>query len=223
MTTATDTHISSETNTKQRSTGVRAIAHIVSYIFHPLFIPVYITSLMLFVHPLVFAGYDTTQKLRLLSTVLVNLTFLPAVTVFLCWRLRFISNMYLETQKDRIIPLAAAMIFYFWCWFVLKNFTEIPLIFREFLLGSFITIIVAWLANISFKISLHALAMGGMVFYIFLLVYTVDGGSAWYLAAAVLITGAVCTARLVLSTHRPFEIYSGLIFGILCQVMAAVV
>jgi len=201
---------------------IRGLAQAVSVIFHPLFIPLYVTCFLLFVHPLLFASYDEGRKLKLLATILVNLSFLPAVTVFLCWRLGFVSGMFLKTQRERIIPLAAAMIFYFWCWFVLKNFTEIPEIFRQFLLGSFITIIGAWLANIAFKVSLHALAMGGLLLFVVILLYTVEGGSAWYLGGALLIAGLVSSSRLLLGTHHPFEIYMGFFIGGLSQLLALV-
>jgi hypothetical protein len=207
----------------QQHAAEKIFARIISYVFHPLFVPLYVTCFALYVHPLLFAGYDDGRKIRMLATVIVNLGFFPALTVFLCWRLGFIRNMYLNTMKERIIPLAAAMIFYFWCWFVLRNFVEIPMVYRQFLLGSFITIIAAWLANISFKVSLHALAMGGMLFFIGLLSYGVEAGSAWYLAVALLIAGVVCSSRLVLRTHTPFEVYAGLVLGVLSQVVAVVV
>lgn len=204
----------------RRPLFVRVASEIVSIVFHPLFIPVYLTALVLFDHPLLFAGYDDGRKLRLLATIVVNLTFLPAVTVFLSWRLGFVSGMDLKTQKDRIIPLAAAMIFYFWCWFVLRNFLEIPEVFRNFLLGSFLTIIAGWLANISYKVSLHALGAGGMIAFLFILLFSAEGGSAWYVAAGLLVGGLVSTARLLSGTHNPFEIYTGIFIGCLCQVVA---
>jgi hypothetical protein len=202
------------------SMPVRWFAHVVSYIFHPLFIPVYITLFLLYVHPLLFAGYTDLMKVRLAATIFVNLTLLPAVTVFLCWRLKFITNVYMNTQKERIIPLAAAMIFYFWCWFVLKSNGGIPDIFRQFLLGSFITIIGAWLANIAFKVSLHALAMGGLFCFMLLLTFNVDGSSAQYFAIGVVVAGLVCSARLIVSTHRPFDVYAGFFIGIVSQLLA---
>ncbi|MEO8582743.1 MAG: hypothetical protein ABI415_03040, partial [Flavitalea sp.] len=186
------------------SSLTRIVAQVISFVFHPLLIPVYITCFLLFVHPLMFAGYESSGKLKLLGTVVVNLTMLPAITVFLCWRLKFVETVFLHTQRDRIIPLAAAMIFYFWCWFVLKGFTEIPEYFRQFLLGCFITIIVAWMSNIYFKISLHGLAMGGMFCFTFMVMYSTEGASAQYLAMAALISGLVCTSRMLLNAHPPF-------------------
>ncbi len=223
MITPTAPQIYEENIDVKRSPAIRLLAQVISYLFHPLFISVYVACFVLFVHPLLFAGYDGQRKIRLAATIFVNLTLLPGITVFLCWRLKFIKNMYLDSQRDRIIPLAAAMIFYFWCWYVLKNFNEIPELFRQFLLGSFITIIVAWLANISFKISLHALAMGGMLGFIFILVYNAEGSSAWYLAVALVLAGVVSSARLIAGTHRPFDIYAGLVLGVLSQLAALVV
>src|SRR5690606_23296470 len=89
----------------QRPLIVRIFAHFISYVFHPLFIPVYMAGYLLFVHPLLFAGFSDSAKFRLLATIVVNLTLLPAVTVFLCRRLGFISSVQMDTQKERIIPL----------------------------------------------------------------------------------------------------------------------
>src|SRR5690606_35495520 len=108
--------------------------------------------------------------------------------------LGFVASVQMDTQRERIMPLAAAMIFYFWCWFVLRNFSEVPLLFRQFLLGCFITIIAGWMANIYFKVSLHALAMGGMASFLFMLVFLAPGGSAVYAAAGLLLAGLICTA-----------------------------
>lgn len=199
---------------------VRWFAQVVSFIFHPLFIPVYITLFVLYLHPLLFAGYSDQMKVRLTATIFVNLTLLPAVTVLLCWRLKFINNVYMDTQKERIIPLAAAMIFYFWCWFVLKANGGIPEIFRQFLLGCFITIIGAWLANIAYKVSLHALAAGGMFCFLLLLTFNVEGSSAEYLAIGVAVAALICSSRLIVSSHRPFDVYSGFVIGAVSQLLA---
>lgn len=201
----------------------RVAGHVVSYVFHPLFIPVYMAAFLLFVHPLLFAGLEHGARLRLLATVFVNLTLLPAITAFLCWRLGFVDSLQMKTVKERIIPLAAAMIFYFWCWFVLRNFVTIPVLFRQFLFGSFLTVIAAWLCNIYFKVSLHGLGVGGAVGFMCLLVFGYDGGSGLYLGAALLAAGLVCSARMVVGTHRPGDIYAGFFVGILCQLIAPLV
>lgn len=215
--------MSNELNTSPSPLVSRWFANFISFIFHPLFIPVYVTAFLLFVHPLLFAGYSELAKVKLLMTVILNLAFFPAVTVFLCWRLKFIESIKMHTQKERLIPLAATMIFYFWGWYVLKNFKEVPEFFKDFMFGSFLTVIAGWLANIYFKVSLHGLAMGGLVTFIALLVFGFEGGSAWYLAITLLIAGAVCSSRLILASHKPFEVYAGFIIGVLAQTLAFII
>jgi hypothetical protein len=199
---------------------VRLIAQFFSFIFHPLFIPVYIAWFMLFIHPLLFAGFSDPGKMKFLGIIIVNLTFFPAITVFLLWRLKLISTIYLTTQKERIIPYAAAMIFYFWCWYVVWNFNEVPVAMKQFLLGSFITIIAAWIINIYSKISMHGLAVGAMATLIINISLEYEGASGLYALAALLVSGVVCTSRLIVSDHQPREIYAGFVTGAFCQALA---
>src|ERR1700709_2786476 len=84
--------------------ALRAVAKIISYVFHPLFIPAYISAYLIYVHPYLFAGYDSNQKFIRLVSVFVITAFFPALTVFLLWRLQFAESIYLRTQKERIIP-----------------------------------------------------------------------------------------------------------------------
>lgn len=198
----------------------RALCNLISVVFHPLFIPAYVTAFLLFMHPVVFAGYTELARWKLFATICLNLTFFPAVTVLLCRALKFVSSLKMESQKDRIIPLAAAMIFYFWGWFVLRNMNVVPPVLKQFLLGSFLTIIAGWLANIYMKVSLHALGAGGLVAFVALLVFGVEGGSGQYLVLALWIAGLICSARLYLDSHNGVEVYVGFFIGCFCQVAA---
>ena len=191
-----------------------------SYLFHPVFIPVYVALFLMYWHPLVFAGMSANRKVLLLATITVNCTLFPLFTVFLAWRLKFVQTVLLQSRKDRIIPYALAMIFYFWCWYVLNNQHGIPVLLIRFLLGSFITVIIAWIANIYFKISMHGLAVGGMVFFVSAVALQGDGSPGLYLAAAWLMAGIVGTARLIVGAHHPFDIYAGIFLGMCAQILA---
>src|SRR5919107_130174 len=82
---------------------LRALGSFFSYVFHPLFISAYVAAYLIYLHPYEFAVYDHRQKaLRLISVILIT-TFFPAITVILLWRLKFVSSIYLRTQKERII------------------------------------------------------------------------------------------------------------------------
>ena len=144
----------------------KGVAHLLSWIFHPLFIPLYVTIFLSYIHPYTFVALSEKGKVFKLIFVFVNTALFPAMAVFLMWRLKFTQSIYLRTQKERIIPYAAVMVFYFWAWYVSRSLQDSEKILTNFLFGSFLTVIAAWMANIYFKISMHAMAIGGMAFFI---------------------------------------------------------
>lgn len=200
--------------------AIRAAAHLLSYVFHPLFIPTYVTAFLLYVNPYAFAGMSDKFRLFRLLSVLVNTGFIPAFSVFLMWRLGLIQSLFMRTQKERIIPYAASMIFYFWAWYVFHKQPDHPESFADFLLGSFLAVCAAWFFNIVTKISMHAIAMGGFAMFFLLQAFLEQDATGFYFSIALLIAGMVCTARLIVSDHSSREIYLGFVAGALCQVIA---
>ena len=199
---------------------VRTMAHIVSYIFHPLFIPLYVAAYLLFIHPLAFAGLDENKRVLRLAAVGVSATLLPAFSIFLLWRLNFIQSIFLRTQKERIIPYAIAIIFYFWVWYVFKNLNDSPVAIKQFLLGAFLAVCGAWMANIWTKISMHGTAVGGMLAFMLLHSWTDPSIDRVFISIAIVIAGLVSTARLMVSDHTTGEVYGGLLVGALAQLVA---
>jgi hypothetical protein len=200
---------------------LRIAGHLVSYIFHPLFIPTYVTYFLLYIEPYAFAGASDRMKLFKLASIFFNTAFLPGFAVFLMYQLRLINSMFLKTQRERIIPYAVAMVFYFWAWYVSKNQTENPPIYIIFLLGTFLAVCGTWLLNINNKVSMHSTAMGGILCFFILLAFSQHDTTALYLSAAILVAGLVCTARFIVSDHTQPEIYLGFVMGVVCQLVAA--
>lgn len=198
---------------------IRVFGQLVSFVFHPLFIPSYITAFFIYADPYAFAGMTDKAKIFKLASVVFSTAFLPLFSVALMKQLGFIKSIFLREQKDRIIPYIVCMIFYFWAWYVAKNLHDNPA-FIAMLLAVFLSCIAGMMANIYYKISMHGIAVGAL--FILFLWMAVSGilftGS--YLSLAILITGLVCTARFIVSDHNPFEIYSGLLVGALCQLVA---
>lgn len=199
---------------------IRWLAHLFSIVFHPLFIPMYAAWYLVYVQPGIFSGFSAREKLMVVIRVGYNTIFFPALTVLLLKALGFSKSIFLRTQKERIIPIVATNIFYFWVYLVLKNQPEIPFVLTGFILGIFITSSVSLLANAYFKISLHGLGVGGLCGL--MLVITLLGySSSLFLPVmlVLLITGLVSTSRLIVSDHTPFEIYSGILVGVICQLI----
>ena len=204
-------------------TLVRFVANLFSYIFHPLFIPLYVTYFLAFIHPNYFSGVGMGQKYLLLIRVAYIMIFFPLITVFLSKALGFIDSIFLKTQKDRIIPYIASGIFFFWQYLVFKNQNEIPLVLTSFAFAVFLSSSTALMANIYFKISMHAIGMGGIIGLFIIVMQQNTMLMTVPLSVALLLTGIVCSSRMIVSDHQPKEIYTGLLLGIVCQLVATVV
>lgn len=199
---------------------IRLVANIISYIFHPVFIPVYITWFLLFVHPYLFAGFTERNKMIVLLQAIVMFSFFPLVTVLLLKALKFINTIQLKTQKDRIIPYVACGIWYFWIWYVWRSLPDYPIEATTFAKAIFIASFFGLMANIYMKVSMHAIAMGVVTGFMFLLAFTQDLSFTVYITVALLATGLVCTARFIVSDHRQSEVYVGLLLGVAAMMAA---
>ena len=205
--------------------AVRVAATVISIIFHPVFIPLFVIYFLLFIHPYLFAGYDKRDKILVLAQAFMMLTFFPLVTIFLLKALKFIESVYLHTQKDRVIPFIACMTWYFWLWYVWNNMgksgdnADIPPEAVRFALAIFISTIIGLMANIKFKISLHAIAAGVMLTFIVVLGLTQGLSFGIYISIAFIITGLVLTSRFIVSDHTNGEVYAGFAAGIISMLL----
>lgn len=199
--------------------ALRFIAKAISLVFHPLFIPVYLSWFLIYIHP-VLPAFTAEDKTRLLVRFFIMYTMFPLVTIFLAKGLGFINSIYLKTQKDRIIPYVACGVYYFWMWYVLHNQPEFPKVFVLLSLAIFLASSAGLLINSFIKVSMHSISIGVMVTYLILIAFTDDSSFGVYLSVGLFIGGLVCTARLLTSDHRPVEVYVGLVIGILAQLVA---
>jgi len=205
--------------TPQQPFIIRLFAKFISYVFHPLFIPLYITYFIILIHSYQFAGINDWVNLRILLQVFVNCTFLPLASILLLKALNFVDSVFLKTQKDRIIPYIICMTFYFWNWYVFKNNHEVKDLV-SMSMAIFNASVFGFLVNISMKVSMHAIAVGVMTTFIALLAFTDSSSFSLYLSIAVLLSGIVCTSRLIVSDHTQKEIYFGFLVGVFSQLAA---
>ena len=198
---------------------LRGVAKVVSYVFHPLFIPVYVAWFLLTVQPFFFDPAPG-RKFFVMVQFFVGYSFFPLVTILMAKALGFLDSIYLRTQKERIIPYIACNIYYFWVCYVLRNQPEFSREVVQFTMAIFIASSLGLLANIYMKVSMHAMSMGVLVAFIGLLSMTQVANYTLYLPLALLIAGLVCTSRMIVSDHTQAEIYLGLLIGGLSQLLA---
>ncbi|HVZ96587.1 MAG TPA: hypothetical protein VG847_06915 [Chitinophagaceae bacterium] len=201
---------------------LRIAAYFFSYVFHPLFIPLIAAWYLAFIHEGYFIGISQHDKVFILLRVAANTILFPGATILLLKSVGFIKSIFLKSRRERIVPFVAANIFYFWMYLVFHNQPEVPSVLTAFILGIFLASSAGFFANIYYKISMHALGMGALCGLVLVIIYSNSVYPVFPAAMVIfLLTGLVSTSRLMISDHTPFDIYTGIIFGIICQVIAA--
>lgn len=201
---------------------LRFFAWLISFVFHPLFIPLFVSYFILFLHPGYFIGFNNEQRWMVFLRIAINMVAFPLFSVVLLKAVGFIDSVFLKTQRDRIIPYIGCGIFFFWMYLVFRNQSEIPVILTSFIFGVFLASSAALIANIYYKISMHAIGCGGLLGVLFMILSDSPTSSLIIpLMIGFLMTGLVCTARMIMGHHSPKEIYMGLFVGIIFQIIAA--
>lgn len=200
------------------SPAIRIAAKIISYLFHPLFVPFYI-GLFLVYEARLFNDRTGWQNTIILIQFFVYYTFFPMMTTLISKALGFIQSVYLKTQKDRILPYIVCEIFYFWAWYVFRNI-HFPKEVVMFALGVFLACSLGLILNSYMKISMHTIALGVVCAFFLLAGMSSATNYGFYITIAFLIAGITATARLIDSNHTQKEVYSGFFAGLLAEIVA---
>ena len=196
------------------------IANAISYVFHPLFIPTYFFVYLMYLMPFEFAGITDWQlKLKLFSVFWLT-AFFPAFAVFLLWRLKLSDSIFLRTKKERIIPYVITMFFYWWMYYLSRNFSDQPLALKYFYFGIFIASAIGLTVNNFIKVSLHAMGISGLLMAVVLVGFYYPVNNLAWILMAIVFTALVVSARMVVSDHTKNELIVGFAIGALTQVAA---
>ncbi|RYE24230.1 MAG: hypothetical protein EOP51_08075 [Sphingobacteriales bacterium] len=205
-------------NTKYKP--VAWLAHVISFLFHPVFMPTIMAYAMYRFVPAYFAGTSPQEySFRFLLPIFIITAFFPIISVLIMKGLDFIKSVHLYDPKDRIIPLITSMVFYFWMYWVFKNINA-PFLLQVLALGSFWGVILLFMVNIFFKVSMHTSGAGGMLGMLIVLMMLSPVSLTLPLFLGLIVAGIIGTARLLLGAHQPSEIWLGYILGIIVQVGA---
>ena len=214
---------------------MKVLSNIVSFVFHPLFILVYILLLLMAIDPWLFRMPDEKVKVIFFTYTFVSLIVIPVISILILKQLNVIKSFRMETKTERIGPLIIVGIVYLWLFINYKNTGSVPLIFAAFLLGSSFSVFAAFFINNFTKISIHTIGIGGLVAAILIMAmylkyhhliinlgilgkYSVH--IYFILFISIIIAGLVGTSRLFLNAHNQKQIYFGYFIGFISQILA---
>lgn len=196
---------------------MKKLAQIVSYLFHPILVPLQTVGLYFLIQYYYFTPLELSI---ILSQVAIVTFFIPISIYYLMRSLRILqSSVMVHETKERIFPFAInILLLYTLKSLVLYNNSAYELkIYFWGLIGTYALLLVG--ALFKQKYSVHtALLLAGLTFFTLLLFHQ-GTPSLILLIVCILITGVTASARLYLRAHTSYEVFMGGLIGLLPQIL----
>ena len=124
-----------------------------------------------------------------------------------------IKHIELDDRQDRIIAFVLMIVAYIFTLYMFRKL-GLPNNLLKILIGGLFALLVAALISSRWKISCHSIGVGGLTGFLY---SSVIGGlipMSGFLLCALLISGAIMSARLTLDAHSPQQVYAGYLTGL---------
>jgi len=190
----------------------KQIAKVISTLFHPLLLPTY-ALLLLFSTNIYFVLILPSQlKFLMLGFVFITTFVLPSIMMFILLKAEMIKSLQMESNNERVIPLIIVSGFFFATYYFLREAPQSG-IFNLFILGATILVLMCLLINFLYKISVHMVAIGGLLGTFTGLALIFHQDLTLIIFSIIIIAGIIGFARLKLKAHTPMQVYLGFLLG----------
>ncbi len=195
---------------------MRIISQLVSYIFHPIFVPLAGTVSYFLITP-----KYTTLEMRSgnILPVFILTIIIPILSFFILKNLGIVGSVFLQKTEERKYPLMISLILLFMI--LLK---VIPDNYNVELYFFFLGLIAAsstclLLLYIPFKTSLHMMGMGSILMYLIALSFHFERNIVLAISFMFFASGLVASSRLYLKAHTRTELLIGFLVGAVSQLL----
>ncbi len=199
---------------------MRIAAQIISWLFIPLFMPIYALLLVFFVpaeNAVVFSNslffFPLVYKTFILTVFILLGVLAPAMSFIYLKLINVISTLEMEDRSERNIPLLITLIYclllYFSFFYVMSMNIYLPKYIHALPFSGVLVAAACIFVNYKMKISLHAAGAGIFSGFIFAYLFEQIKFEFWLVPLVIVLSGLVMSARLYLNKHSHLEIYIG--------------
>ena len=190
---------------------MKLFSHFISSVFQPLLMPIYSVALLfVYTH---FKFIYASQFFSLLIPTVLFTFLIPGVLIYVMLRVGIISDLSLLKRRDRFAPYAVTMLSFGFLIYYFYNL-GLPLWFLLMLVAPIITMIIATIITLWWKISAHMFGVSSLVGGVMSVCYFVEKSNPYFLFMILfVIAGMVGVSRLILRRHTPNQVYAGFLLG----------
>jgi hypothetical protein len=189
------------------------IANFISVLFHPVFIPMWLMSIILWFADNSLLLLQPGRKLSLFIIISVFTTVLPLLNFLILKFMGFLTGFEMNDRRERNLPLIIGLVYYAGLFYLLIG-TDIPLFYPGFVVSGFVLVLMNYLINRKWKISSHAIGAGGLTGTLILFSLLNRTDILFFISISFLFSGIILSSRLFLGKHSEAQIYWGYLIGL---------
>ena len=195
---------------------LKKILPLFSYLFHPIFIPVYAALFYFFVND---SYYTSPEKYFALFQIVIITILLPILFFFVLRTAGQVDSIMISEISQRKIPLVIQC--FLSILLVRKSITldHFPEFHFFFLGGLMSTVVSLLLLFFKTKASLHMIAISAFTVFVIGLSIHNQTRNINGIAFLILINGIVASSRLQMKAHTPTELVIGFLLGVIPQLL----
>lgn len=194
--------------------NLKKILPFFSFLFHPIFIPVYAALYYFFINN---SYHSNPEKYFALFQIVLITIALPILTYFILKSTGKVNSIMIPDVSQRKIPL------FLQCFMIvlliqksitIYHFTELYFFFLGGLLSTIVALILLFFKT---KASLHMVSSSALTIFVLALSLHNQTQNLIWIAFLVLMNGFVASSRLEMEAHTPKELVIGFLTGLLPQ------
>ncbi|MBX2943258.1 MAG: hypothetical protein KF860_13020 [Cyclobacteriaceae bacterium] len=190
---------------------MKGVAKVISVVFHPLLVTTYLFLLLTYFLPVILQ--PARPSLWIILLIFITTFALPAVNFLLLRLTGSINDLNMPHQHQRMLPFIFISAIYVFVTVMFYWKFPIPNLLRLMMIVSAM-VVFATVVTFFYKLSVHSLALWGVVGMMLPMNKVSDAGSLLIPTAIVIvIAGIVMSSRLALNAHTPKEVFIGSFSG----------
>ncbi len=195
---------------------MKKILSFFSYLFHPIFVPVFGT---LFYFLLSNYYFTTQQKYLILLQISIITILIPISFYYLLRSFGKVDSVMVYQLSQRKIPLTIQAVLIFIL--ITKSITAevIPELYYYFLGGLISTFLLLILLFLKIKASIHMVGISTLTIFVIALSLHYHSNAIYTIAFLIAMNGIVASSRLELQAHTNKELVIGFFSGMLPQLI----
>ncbi|MCB0485812.1 MAG: hypothetical protein KDC47_06425 [Flavobacteriaceae bacterium] len=195
---------------------VEKVHHYISYIFHPILVPMVGTLLFFIVAPY-HIPKEFAYRVILLTFVLTYI--FPLLMLFFLKKINLIENYQLPSINERKFPLLFVAIICLTMGKLLLRTDAVDLLAYSFFASALSLILTYLFFFKNIKSSMHTMGIAGLITFLSIISYSFKINLLLLIFLSFLLLGIVSTSRLKLEAHSVKEIFIGIFIGIVSQLI----